>query len=122
MLVESYNSTVPSTFAELIKLPGVGQKTANVVLNCLFGQDTVAVDTHVYRVARRIGLSNANTPNNVEKDLLISIPKKWLYGAHHWLILHGRYICKARQPLCNTCFISKYCQYYKTNNIHHDKK
>ncbi len=117
ILVNKYNSIVPSSLNELITLPGVGRKTANVVLNCAFAHDTMPVDTHVFRVAHRVGFSQGKTPEQVEHDLLAMIPKKWLYGAHHWLILHGRYICKARQPLCEKCIISKYCKYYKENRL-----
>lgn len=113
ILIKNYNSEVPDSFAELIKLPGVGKKTANVVLTCAYGQPTIPVDTHVFRVSRRLGLSQGKTPGAVEKDLLALIPKKWLYGAHHWLVLHGRYICKARRPLCEKCFLTKYCDFYK---------
>jgi endonuclease III len=116
MLIDHHNSEVPDSLDQLIKLPGVGRKTANVVLNCAFGRDTMPVDTHVFRVAKRIGLSDSNTPEKVEQDLLAIIPKKWLYGAHHWLILHGRYVCVARKPKCSECIISQYCKYYKDNN------
>lgn len=102
-LIEKHNSEVPEDFDLLIKLPGVGRKTANVILNCGFGHKTMAVDTHVYRVSNRIGLANGKTPEKVEKDLLANIPDKWLKYAHHWLILHGRYVCKARKPLCDIC-------------------
>ena len=115
ILIDKYNSDIPSEFNELIKLPGIGRKTANVILNCAFGKPTMAVDTHVYRVSNRIGLSTGNTPDKVEKELLKKIPKKWLYHGHHWLILHGRYICKARKPLCSKCQITEYCKYYKEN-------
>lgn len=115
ILVKTYNSIVPDSFENLIKLPGVGRKTANVVLNCVFGKATIAVDTHVFRVARRIGLASGDNPEKVELELLKNIPKKWLKNAHHWLILHGRYVCKARTPQCAICPISKYCQYY--NNV-----
>lgn len=111
-LLANHNSEVPSQFEELIKLPGVGRKTANVLLNCVFGQPTMAVDTHVFRVARRLGLTTATTPHKVEVELLTNIPNKWLQFAHHWLILHGRYICKARKPACPTCPINKFCEYY----------
>ncbi len=113
LLIDNYNSQIPNEFDELIKLPGVGRKTANVVLNCAFGKPTMAVDTHVFRVANRIGFSNGKTPEKVEKDLLELIPEKWLTHGHHWLILHGRYVCKARKPLCGECNISDYCNYYK---------
>ncbi len=116
LLVEEHNSEVPESFEDLIKLPGVGRKTANVVLNCAFQHHTIPVDTHVFRVARRIGLSNGKNPEEIEKDLLAIVPKKWLYGAHHWFILHGRYICIARKPLCSKCFLTKYCKFFKENN------
>jgi endonuclease-3 len=113
ILIDKYHSEIPSVFGELISLPGIGRKTANVILNCAFDKKTMAVDTHVYRVSRRIGLSSGKTPEQVEKDLLKKIPSKWLNHAHHWLILHGRYICKARKPLCEKCPIAAYCKYYK---------
>ena len=115
ILVERFNSAIPDKFDELIKLPGIGRKTANVILNCAFGQHTIAVDTHVMRVSQRLGLSDSSTPEKIEKDLLKIIPAKELQYAHHRLILHGRYICKARKPLCDRCDIAKYCFYY--NNI-----
>lgn len=114
ILISNYDSKVPNNFEELVKLPGVGRKTANVVLNCLFGLPTMAVDTHVFRVAKRIGLAKGNTPEAVEKELLQIIDGKWLSHAHHWLILHGRYICKARKPDCEICPIKEYCEYYKS--------
>lgn len=112
ILIDKYNSRIPEEFGQLIKLPGIGRKTANVVLNCAFGKPTMAVDTHVFRVSHRIGLSTGKTPEKVEKDLLKKIPSKWLNHAHHWLILHGRYVCKARKPLCTECKIKEYCKYY----------
>ncbi|AAY62042.1 endonuclease III [Rickettsia felis str. Pedreira] len=114
ILISNYQSSVPNDFKELIKLPGVGRKTANVVLNCLFGMPTMAVDTHVFRVAKRIGLARGNSPEIVEKELLQIINEKWLTHAHHWLILHGRYICKARKPDCDICPIKEYCEYYNS--------
>ncbi|MEM6339391.1 MAG: endonuclease III, partial [Pseudomonadota bacterium] len=117
ILIDKYNSDIPSEFDELIKLPGIGRKTANVILNCAFGKPTMAVDTHVYRVSNRIGFSNGNTPEKVERDLLKKIPNKWLNHGHHWLILHGRYTCKARKPLCSECPITEYCKYYRENNV-----
>ena len=117
ILIDKYNSEIPSKFEQLIKLPGIGRKTANVILNCTFGKLTMAVDTHVYRVSHRIGFSAGNTPEKVEKDLLKNIPKKWMKHAHHWLILHGRYICKARKPLCLECLIAKHCEYYNKQKL-----
>ena len=116
ILITDFNSEVPCTFEELIKLPGVGRKTANVLLNCAYGIPTVAVDTHVFRVSKRLGLARGNTPDKVEAELLEIIPAKWLKNAHHWLILHGRYICKARQPLCSNCPVKDYCEYYKAQS------
>lgn len=112
-LITKYNSTVPDTFEELITLPGVGRKTANVLLNCAFGLPTMAVDTHVFRVSKRLGLSKGSTPIEVEKELLLTIPTKYLKDAHHLLILHGRYICIAKKPKCEICPINKYCEYTK---------
>lgn len=116
LLIEEYNSEVPLEFDELIKLPGVGRKTANVVLNCWLGIETMPVDTHVFRVARRIGFSNGKTPIKVETDLLKKIPKKWMKYAHHWLILHGRYICTAKNPKCMKCPISQLCKFKVSSN------
>lgn len=110
-LIEYYEGKVPQTREDLETLPGVGRKTANVVLNIAFGQKTIAVDTHLFRVSRRIGLSQGKTPLAVEKDLVSCIPDKWLYHAHHWLILHGRYTCKARAPQCHVCPIVHLCEY-----------
>lgn len=112
ILMRDYESQVPDSLADLEKLPGVGRKTANVVLNMAFGQPTIAVDTHVYRVSRRLGLTQSKSVLAVEKDLLACIPKRYLMHAHHWLILHGRYICQARRPVCESCFLSDYCQYF----------
>ncbi|ADE30302.1 endonuclease III [Rickettsia prowazekii] len=112
ILIKNYQTSIPNNFKELVKLPGVGRKTANVVLNCLFAMPTMAVDTHVFRVSKRIGLAKGNTAAIVEKELLQIIDEKWLTYAHHWLILHGRYICKARKPGCNICPIKEYCEYY----------
>jgi len=110
ILIEKFNGQVPKNFEQLNSLPGVGRKTANVVLNCAFGIPTIAVDTHVFRVANRLGLANENNEEKTEKALLKIIPKKFLPHAHHWLILHGRYICKARKPDCQNCQIAKFCQ------------
>jgi endonuclease III len=111
ILVDKYKSKVPNTYEHLIQLPGVGRKTANVVLNEAFNKATVAVDTHVFRVGNRTGLSSGNNPGQVEKQLLYILPKNYLKKAHHLLLLHGRYICKARKPLCASCIINKICLY-----------
>ena len=108
-LVRLHNSKVPDVFEDLIKLAGVGRKTANVFLNCAHGVHTIAVDTHVLRVSYRIGLSNSKSPDKVEQDLLKIVPKKYLKDAHHLLILHGRYVCVARKPKCDNCLINKLC-------------
>lgn len=110
-LVEQFNSTVPDNREELESLPGVGRKTANVILNTYFGHPTMAVDTHIFRVANRIGLAKGKTPLEVEKQLLKNIPKEFLHDAHHWLILHGRYVCVARKPKCPECLIKDLCEY-----------
>jgi endonuclease-3 len=113
LLINNHNSKVPSTFEALTALPGVGSKTARVILNSLFHEPRIAVDTHVFRVSRRLGLTKQDTITKVEADLEKVIPKKWKPKAHHWLVLHGRYICKARVPLCHKCPISKCCEYFK---------
>lgn len=116
-LIAEYDSKVPNTYDELIKLPGVGSKTANVFLNCAFGEPVIAVDTHVLRVAYRLGLTSANTPKKVGRELANKIPDRWKKHAHHWLILHGRYICKARKPDCLHCPISTWCKYFRENKF-----
>jgi endonuclease-3 len=116
LLIKDYASQVPDTIEELIKLPGVGRKTANVVLCSAFGKAAMPVDTHVARVSTRTGLSKGKNPEQIEKDLMEVIPEKWLYNAHHWLVLHGRYVCVARKPKCEICPISAYCEYYSNNN------
>jgi len=108
-LVEKHASQVPDTREALEALPGVGRKTANVVLNICFGQPTIAVDTHLFRLANRIGLAPGKTVLAVEQGLLKAVPKAYLLHAHHWLILHGRYVCKARKPECEKCLISDLC-------------
>lgn len=113
MLVESFNCIVPQDVEQLTKLPGVGRKTANVIASVIFNKPTLAVDTHVFRVSRRIGLStNAKTPLETEKQLMKFIPEHLVPIAHHWLILHGRYICTARKPSCNQCGINSLCKEY----------
>jgi endonuclease-3 len=109
ILVSQYDGKVPRTRKQLEALPGVGRKTANVLLNTLFGEATLAVDTHIFRVAHRLGFSQGKTPEKVEQDLLKLIPKKYLKNAHHWLVLHGRYVCQARKPLCESCPINQSC-------------
>jgi endonuclease III len=110
-LIAEHGGEVPSTRAGLEALPGVGRKTANVVLNTAFDQETIAVDTHVFRVSNRIPLAKGKTPADVEAGLMRVIPKPFLRHAHHWLILHGRYVCKARAPLCGRCVIADLCQW-----------
>lgn len=110
-LLDQHHGHVPDNLTELMRLPGVGRKTANVVLNMAFGLPTIAVDTHVYRVSRRLGLTKSETELGVEKDLLKRIPKTFLMYAHHWLILHGRYVCQARKPRCSDCQLQHWCQY-----------
>ena len=109
MLVEKHNSVVPRDRAALEALPGVGRKTANVVLNSAFGEATMAVDTHIFRMGNRTGLAPGKTPLEVELKLLKRIPREYLVDAHHWLILHGRYVCTARSPKCGQCQVAKYC-------------
>jgi len=117
ILVEQHASQVPETRVELEALPGVGRKTANVVLNTAFGQPTVAVDTHIFRVSNRTGLAPGKTVLDVETKLLKFIPKAFLHDAHHWLILQGRYTCIARKPRCNSCIIEDLCEYkHKTES------
>jgi endonuclease-3 len=111
ILLEKHQGKVPNKFEDLISLPGVGRKTANVVLNAAFNEPTIAVDTHVFRVANRTGLSNGTNPEKVEKQLLKILQKEHIKKAHHLILLHGRYICKARNPLCKICIINKICLY-----------
>lgn len=117
ILIKEYNSEVPSTFDELVKLPGVGRKTANVILNTLFGHKTIAVDTHVFRLSNRLGIASGKTPEDVEAKLMKVVPKEFQQDAHHWLILHGRYVCKARKPECEKCQISPYCKFFMGNKL-----
>jgi endonuclease-3 len=113
ILLEKHQSKVPNKFEELIILPGVGRKTANVVLNEAFKKPTIAVDTHVFRVSNRTGLAKGNNPDQVEKQLLSILPSLHLKKAHHLILLHGRYVCKARKPLCKGCIIREICLYKK---------
>ena len=109
-LIEDFGGEVPHTREELVTLPGVGRKTANVVLSMAFGQSTMAVDTHILRIGTRMGLAPAKTPDEVEAILMKIIPEEFLYHAHHWLILHGRYTCVARKPKCEACIIADLCK------------
>ncbi len=116
-LVKKFNGEVPDTLDELVTLPGVGRKTANVILAVIFGQPTMAVDTHVFRVSERIGLtSGAKTPLETERTLIRHLPPEAVADAHHWLILHGRYVCKARKPDCRQCCIADVCRYHSLHS------
>jgi endonuclease III len=115
ILVREHGGTVPTDREALQKLPGVGRKTANVVLNVAFGQPTIAVDTHIFRVANRTGLAPGETPEAVEQKLLKVVPDEFKLHAHHWLILHGRYVCTARAPKCGECVIRDLCEYRHKN-------
>lgn len=106
---DRYNGEVPDSFDKLIELPGVGRKTANVVLNVAFGQPTIAVDTHIFRVCNRTGFAPGKTPDDVEKQLMKAVPAAYLKNAHHWILLHGRYCCKARSPQCERCPVAHFC-------------
>jgi len=117
MLVNEFNNIVPSDIKELQKLPGVGRKTANVIASVVYNIPAMAVDTHVFRVSERIGLTNnSKTPLETEKQLVKNIPEELLPVAHHWLILHGRYVCIARKPKCDACGIKKYCKFFQKLN------
>ncbi|HPE54752.1 MAG TPA: endonuclease III [Bacteroidales bacterium] len=116
-LISEFNGVVPDDVDELQKLPGVGRKTANVIASVVFKKPAMAVDTHVFRVAARIGLTtNAKTPLATEKQLVQFIPEEKIHVAHHWLILHGRYVCKARKPMCDSCGITSFCKFFKKQN------
>ena len=115
ILLDKHQGKVPDKFEELILLPGVGRKTANVVLNAVFNKPTIAVDTHVFRVGNRTGLANGKNPTQVEDQLLKILPKNHIKKAHHLILLHGRYVCKARNPLCKECVINKICLYKYKN-------
>ncbi|TFG39236.1 MAG: endonuclease III [Chromatiales bacterium] len=113
LLIEKHSGEVPRSREDLESLPGVGRKTANVILNTAFGEPTIAVDTHIFRVANRTGLAKGKTPLEVERRLTRMTPDEFKQDAHHWLILHGRYVCKARTPLCKECSIIEWCEYKK---------
>jgi endonuclease-3 len=118
-IVEKFNGKIPMTIEELIQLPGVGRKTANVITSVIDRQPNMAVDTHVFRVSKRIGLvpTSATTPLAVEKELIKNIPKEYIHKAHHWLILHGRYICVARTPRCEVCGLKTVCKYFNKKHV-----
>ena len=118
-ILSDYGGEVPRTRQELMKLPGVGRKTANVVISVAFDQDAIAVDTHVFRVANRIGLANAKTPRETEEQLMANIPREKWSAAHHWLIWHGRKVCKAQNPRCDVCPLTPYCEYYHNTVVNH---
>ena len=118
LLLERHAGAVPSSREELEQLPGVGRKTANVILNTAFGDATIAVDTHIFRVANRTGLGIGKTVRAVEEKLLKVVPPEYARDAHHWLILHGRYVCKARNPACPTCRIEDLCEYRHKSHAH----
>ena len=109
ILIDMHDGKVPKNRAALESLPGVGRKTSNVVLNEAFGEPTIAVDTHIFRLGNRTGMAPGKSPDAVEKELLLRVPNRWKKGAHHWMILHGRYVCKARKPECTDCVISDLC-------------
>ncbi|MDE2366187.1 MAG: endonuclease III [Betaproteobacteria bacterium] len=115
MLIQQYDGEVPRTREQLEKLPGVGRKTANVVLNTAFGEPTMAVDTHIFRVANRTGVAPGKNVLEVERKLLKNVPREFGHDAHHWLILHGRYICTARKPMCAVCIINDLCEFKEKN-------
>lgn len=118
ILVQDYNSEVPNTIEDLQKMPGVGRKTANVIVSVIYNQPAMAVDTHVFRVSKRMGLvaQKLTTPLAVEKELVKNIPKDAIAVAHHWLILHGRYVCLARKPQCEVCKLTHFCKYFEKEN------
>lgn len=113
-IIEEHNGEVPNTMEKLIKLPGVGRKTANVVLSNAFGVPAIAVDTHVFRVSNRLGLAKGDTPEQVEKGLMENVPREMWSDAHHYIIWHGRQICKARKPNCEECPLAPYCEYFNS--------
>ena len=118
MLLNDFNNEVPADVDQLQKMPGVGRKTANVIASVIYNAPAMAVDTHVFRVANRIGLTNGKTPLAVERDLVKHLPEHTIHVAHHWLILHGRYVCVARSPKCSICEITHFCRYFeKTRKI-----
>ncbi len=120
MLLTEFNGVIPSEIDQLVKLPGVGRKTANVVASVIYEKPAMAVDTHVFRVSNRLGLTKAKTPLQSEQQLVKHIPEAFIATAHHWLILHGRYICLARTPKCEICPLTTWCRFYKTQRVSQD--
>ena len=118
--MEKYNSSVPDNFNDLISLPGVGSKTARVVLNVGFQQPTIAVDTHIFRVSQRLKLSKGKTPDQISEDLVKLVPPQYMMKAHHYLLLHGRYTCRAQNPQCSICELAEFCSFHK-KGIHEKK-
>lgn len=116
-LVSEYNGEVPPDIDELMTLPGVGRKTANVIASVIYDKPVIAVDTHVFRVSHRLGLSREKTPAAVEKELEKNIPEEMRAISHHWLILHGRYVCTAKNPHCNECYLSEWCEHFVMSNL-----
>ena len=112
ILLEKYDSRVPQNFDDLISLPGVGRKTANVFLSTFYGEFRIGIDTHITKVTNRLGIISTKDVIKIEKILMDNIPEKWQGYCHHWLVLHGRYVCKAKKPLCKTCHINNFCDYY----------
>lgn len=115
ILVEKHKGQVPDNLDDLVALPGIGRKTANVILGVAFERPAMPVDTHVFRVSERLGLATATNPDKMEEKLVKLIPERWLYKAHHWFVLHGRYVCKKRKPLCAECIVRDECKYYEKN-------
>jgi endonuclease-3 len=116
MLIDKFNSKLPDTREELTKLPGVGRKTANIILNCVYNKPALAVDTHVFRVANRLGIVHEKNVLDTELALEKALPNKWKHQLNHWMVLHGRYVCKSKKPDCENCKISKFCEFYKKSN------
>lgn len=116
ILVKDFDGQVPDNMDDLVRLPGVGRKTANVVLGVAFDQPAMPVDTHVFRLAKRLGIADAPNADKMEEELRKVIPEKILYNAHHWLVLHGRYVCKAKKPLCQECKLKELCDFYSSSS------
>lgn len=115
ILIKDFNGNIPNNRCDLESLPGIGRKSANVILNVAFNQNTIGVDTHVFRVSNRLGLSQSNNLRVLEKNLIANIPKKFILNSHMWLVLHGKYTCKSKNPLCKSCILNDLCLYYQNN-------